>query len=198
MKYFSKNEFKAIVVIFAVLAVIAIPNFQAALRRARDMQRRQDLGSIHDALGAFHKDFGFFPPASEDGRIVACKGDNLEEAIKKASETEEFDLQAYFAGLRACRWGEDALIDASGQTDTKYLQTIYADPRLDSGISYKYVSNIERYQIFAYLEGEEEEIGHSDKIVARQLKCGSEICNFGRAYGATPLEKPLKEYQNGK
>ena len=57
-------------------------------------------------------------------------------------------------------------------------------------------------EIFGYknpvleLEGKGNEIGFDEAIIGRNLPCGEEICNFGRAFSVTPLDKSIQEYEN--
>lgn len=194
MRLFTKSELTAVIFTFIILFTFSYINFQASLRRARDSQRRDDLGTIYNALGEFQTDFGFYPPASTDGRIIACKGDNFDSVIQKLKTLPEFDLQVYLTGLKPCDWGWDSLSEFSeGKT---YLKTISSDPHHSLGVRYFYISNLNRFQIYSYLEGEKGEQGYNQGIVDRTIYCGNKICSFGRASGITPLEKSLEEYEN--
>ena len=102
----------------------------------------------------------------------------------------------FFKTLRGCDWGKDALRDVSDDSYEPYLKNIPNDPKAASGYSYLYISNTNRYQVYAYLEGQNTEVGYREGIVSRKLKCGSNVCNFGKAYGETPLEKSIEEYEN--
>ncbi len=70
------------------------------------------------------------------------------------------------------------------------------DPGTKKGYSYLYISNGKHYQIFASLEGAGDEDQYNPIVVARNLKCGDYVCNFGRASGNTPLDITLEEYEN--
>ena len=83
----------------------------------------------------------------------------------------------------------------TGHDAFSYLERIPSDPKHDEGARYYYVSNGRRFQIYASLEGRDED-EFSEAILARNLPCGKEICNFGLAYGKTPLDKSLEEYEN--
>lgn len=196
MKFFTKRELKGIGIILFFIFLASFTNFRVALRRARDAQRRADLGVISNALLKFQADFGFFPLNSDDGKIKACKPDNFQELLREASSKEPFDTGTYLKGLKPCEWGEDSLRDLSDDTYLPYLSTIPRDSRWDKGISYRYLSNERRFQIYTHLEGEESEIGYNQGIVKRQLNCGEEICNYGKVFGQTPLDKSIEEYEN--
>ena len=196
MKFFSKNEVVGVSVILSIIVVASLYNFRLALRRARDAERRSDLGSISNALSRYNDDFGFFPPGSPDGKIKACKGETFEEKIREISRKDPFYMNKFFEALEPCRWGIDGLRDLSDESYPPYLKVIPGDPKANEGIVYSYLSNTKRFQIFAYLEGEEKEEGYSRAIVERQILCGVKICNFGKVYGETPLDKSLEEYEN--
>jgi len=196
MKFFSKNEFIAVLSILAVVVIVSLFNFRIALRRARDAQRREDLGTIYNALGTYQSQFGFFPLGSTDGKIKACKPENFNELLEEFSKGVEFDTQGYLESLASCEWGASKLTDLGDVAQIPYLENIPQDPRTKVGISYFYISNGRRYQIYAYLEGEVNEIGYDASIVRRNLPCGNYVCNFGRADSITPLDKSLEEYEN--
>jgi hypothetical protein len=145
-------------------------------------------------LANYQKDFGFFPPSSPDGKILACKGTNFGSVPEGIPEGEKRDY--FFKTLRGCDWGVDLLTDVNDNSYTPYLAVIPKDPKAEEDYSYLYISNTNRYQLYAYLEGGKEEVGFRDGIVARELRCGTNICNFGKAYGDTPLEKSIEEYEN--
>lgn len=183
MKFFSKPELKALAVIFGLLVVVSLPNFIVSLRRARDAQRKADIGSIYEALNKYQADFGTFP-LSAGGKIAACAP---VEIIKQ----EPKDAVIF----SACNWGSDSLKDLSDDAYPAYLRIIPADPRAARGFGYYYLSNGNRYQIYGALEGESE-AEYDPEIIPRKLSCGTKICNFGKAYSRTPLDKSIEEYEN--
>jgi len=107
MKPFSKQELIGVTLIFIVVFGLTFIGLQASIRRSRDVQRKADLGAISDALHKFQEEFGFFPPS--DGRkIRACKGNNFNEILTEIKDTETFDRELFFQGLRACEYGVDS------------------------------------------------------------------------------------------
>lgn len=196
MKPFSKNELIGVASILTIIILLSLYNFRIALRRSRDTQRRSDLGQIANAIEKYQADFGFFPLSSEGGEIKACIPANFKELVEELSQKKEFDYEKYLTSLNLCTWGVDSLRDLADDSFTPYLSTIPKDPRNKDGFSYFYFSNSHRYQIYAYLEGGDTEIGYSSGIVGRNLNCGSQICNFGKAFSETPLEKSIEEYEN--
>jgi len=183
MNNFTKPEFKAILIIFACLVVISTPNFIVSLRRARDAQRKADIGSIQDALYRYQADFGSFP-LSAGGKIAACEPVSYKD----------------FGGIKtpvfsACDWGKDALRDLSDLSYPSYLKTVPNDPQKDRGYSYYYLSNGSSFQIYGSLEGKAED-EYDSAIIKRGLACGSKICNFGKGSGRTPLNISIEEYES--
>lgn len=196
MKPITKNEIVGVASILLIIGLLSLYNFRIALRRSRDVQRRSDLGQIANALEKYQVDFGFFPLSSEDGKIKACKPSNFDDLVEELAQKKEFDYQKYLTSLDPCKWGVDSLKDLADDSFPPYLSTIPKDPKHNDGIRYFYLSNNNRYQIYAYLEGESKEIGYNLGIVGRNLNCGSRVCAYGKAYAQTPLEKSLEEYEN--
>lgn len=176
MKFFSKSESKALFVIFAFLIFISTPNFIVSLRRARDAQRKADVGSIQDALYRYQADFGTFPLAV-DGKIAACQPVSYKEVA--GIKTPVFS---------PCDWGKSSLADLSDSSYPPYLKVI------PSG-SYHYFSNGSRFQIYGSLEGRSED-EYDESIIKRNISCGPSVCNFGKSSGRTPLNISIEEYED--
>lgn len=184
-KLFSKSETISLVIIFTILIVVSIPNFAASLRRARDQNRRDDLGAMEASLGGYFGDFDAFPLSSSDGKIMDCL---------KPGDAPYKDAKGFWVvNPISCEWGKDSLSNLiNGKT---YLTKLPIDPRSNDGISYIYLSNGQMYQLFTYMEGADEaEV--SQIVIARNLSCGNHICNVGRSYNcdiAKTLETCEKE-----
>lgn len=183
MKFFSKSEFKAVLIIFAGLIIISTPNFIVSLRRARDAQRKADIGSIQDALFRYQGDFGTFP-LSIVGKIAACEPVTFEEA--GGIKTPVFS---------PCDFGKASLADLADGSYPPYMKLIPDDPEASKGYSYYYFSNGSRFQIYGSLEGKGED-EYDDSIIKRAIACGEKICNFGKSSGKTPLDISIGEYEN--
>lgn len=183
MKSFSKEEKYALAIILGAIIIVSAPNFVISLRLSRDAQRKTDIGSIYSALNEFQADFGSFP-LSKNGQIAVCEP----VAKKVINGLETFDFSP-------CVWGKDSLKDLSDPAYPPYLKTLPQDPYFSRGVNYYYLSNGSRYQIYGALEGKGED-EYDEKIIARQLPCGNKICNFGKAFGKTPLDKSIEEYEN--
>ena len=76
-----------------------------------------------------------------------------------------------------------------------FLPAVPRDPESVNGVDYIYLSNGSRYQVYASLEDKKQD-EYEVNIEKRNISCGARICNFGRAYGETPLDKSLEEYEN--
>ena len=176
MKPFTKEEFLSLAIIFFVLAAVSIPNFAVSIERGRDTTRKNDFRSLVNTLNGYQENFGSFPLSSSDGRIVACLTPG--EAIK-------FDSFGNVINFIPCQWG----------SETPYLGNLPDDPQTKMDLKYFYVSNGRRYQIYGSLEDKNQD-EYDEAILKRNISCGIRICNYGRSYGATPLDKSLEEYEN--
>lgn len=185
MKFFSKKEASWILVILLLIFSASLYNFKLSLRRARDAQRKADLGAITNALNNYQDDFGFYPPSS-DGKIVACQ----RPSVEKPAETDKIDLLQIY---RSCEWGKDSFRDVFDPGYPPYLKVLPVDPHKTQDVSYLYLSNGSHFQLYVSLEGEDET---QAGIRARNLFCGVKICNFGKASGVMPLDKSIEEYEN--
>lgn len=185
MKFFTKEEIKKIGLILLILIGVSFFNFRGSLTKARNAQRNSDLTFIREKLEEFHSEVGYFPPAGGDGRIYACKGEGTVVNL----EFKRLENPA------PCRWGEDPLINYFSDTPKTILERIPVDPQNNEGVRYIYKSSQSRFQIYASLEGKAE-AEYNEKIAALKIKCGARICNFGKAFSDTPLDKTLQEYEN--
>ena len=194
MKPFTRNEALVVIGILLFTASITFYNLNISLRRARDAQRRSDLGAIANALNKYRDDFGFFPP-SKDGKLAACKSENFDAGWEEIKKDTKFDRDKYFAILVPCEWGKDALRDVTDDTYEPYLKIIPQDPKTDKGMSYLYLSNSARVQIYTHMEGGNVEIGYDEATVARNLECGKGfICSFGKSH-SVPLDRSIEDYE---
>jgi hypothetical protein len=184
MKRFTKSEIISIVIIFTVLIAVSIPNFIISLRRARDQVRRDDMGVMVYAFGQYQSDNETFPKSSPDGRIINC--------LSPGDKPVKNKLGNWVLNLIPCEWGVDAFSDLI--TGRVYRAILPRDPDYQKGAKYLYFSDGERYQIYAAMEGADEaEV--DPKIIARNLMCGSRVCNIGRFYNV-PIDISIEEYNN--
>lgn len=194
MKFFTKEESVVIALILFLIIVVSFGNFQLALRRSRDSDRKQDASRVASALRFYQEDFGFYPPSSKDGRIVACNKDGGQIEIdleEKEMSLEEQLLQIF----DPCEWGNDSLRDVTDPDYPPYMKGLPKDPQWEKGIKYVYRSNTRHFQLYVSLESEEEDEYNPD-IVEYGVMCGERVCNFGKSSGVVPLDKSLEEYEN--
>lgn len=178
---FTKKEFAVVSITLLGIMLATYLNLLTSFRRARDVQRKGDLGAIANALSAYQIDIASYP-ASEDGKIVACLGGFDENNVPQR---------------RACEWRIEGLRDIFYEDPNypAYINTLPGDPHYKKGVEYVYLSNGRHFQILSALEGEDEP-EFNPQIVARNIMCGTRVCNFGLADGQTPLEKSIEEYEN--
>lgn len=174
---FSKQELMAVTAILTVIGIATSANLSVALRRERDSQRKSDLWAIYDGLVSYQTATASFPQSFE-GKIVACFGGVDELGIPQAV---------------ACDWHRDALKNIF--TGDVYMENLPTDPHHNEGARYYYISNGRYFQIYAALEGSDED-EYNESIVARNIMCGNRVCNFGRGFMQTPLDKSIEEYEN--
>lgn len=185
MKPFTKSEVWGTIAIFLILIIISVPNFVLSLRRARDQVRRDDLGALVKSLDEYVSDFRELPPGSPDGRIMDCINPGEKVTVDKKGRL--------VANLRPCDWGKDAFIDLTPGSKRVYMPILPRDPDYNKGVTYLYLTDGARYQLFAYMEGGKDEADYDPGIVARNLMCGNKVCNVGRAYGV-PINISIEEY----
>ena len=195
MKFFSRKELTAILVILGLVILASYRNFQISLRRGRDAQRKTDITGLAKALDIYHQDFGFYPPSTEDGMIVAC-GDETTTVSMDILGKENLSLEEKLLEIfKPCEWAKGSLRDISDPDYPPYYTTLPADPIRKKGPEYRYISNTNRFQLYATLEGTDE-AEYDKEIVERGLMCGAVICNYGKASGQTPLEISIEQYEN--
>lgn len=177
---YSKNEaFIVAVIIFGIITATVV-NLKTSYRRSRNVTRKNDIRTIHDGLIAYRDDYANFPE-SDQGKIVACFG---------GVDTENNPQRVI------CEWARDPLPDLFNMNKAdNYLRTLPSDPKHIEGRRYLYLSNGRYFQLYGSLEGSDEDEYRQD-VVKRDLKCGDEICNFGRSSDNAPLEKSIEEYEN--
>lgn len=185
IKPFSKNEIKYVGGVLLVIFILSFFNFRISIRRARDNQRKNDLGTLQGSLEKYNQKTGIYPLSTEDGKIISCKDENT--IYDPKTDTWE--------NVKACEWGKDALYDFRDTELSYIMNPIPNDPKNLEGKKFVYLSNGKRFQLLGYLEGEDEP-EFNLKVKERKIDCGGVICNYGRASGSTPLDKSIEEYEN--
>ena len=168
----KKTETIFIVTVFLILSGMILFNFQSAKVKSRDQQRKNDLKRTYSALNAYLTEVGKFPSA-KDGKMVACNG-------------------------KPCEWGKDSLVFIDDLGNTRVYQDIIPqDPLQKDGFSYVYFSDLDQYQILAHLESTDDP-EYMPEVAARQIKCGTQIANYGVANSGTTLDKSVDEQAKPK
>lgn len=161
MRFFTKEELKALGIIFLVLLIIAIPNFLVSFQRGRDVDRKTDLGTIVLALASFKERFGYYPAGSENGKIVACLNQG---------EKPEYDIHKHVTNFKPCEWGDESV-----------MGKLPVDPSSTKGFSYYYKSDEKRYNIYTSLERRDQP-EYQEEVAKENIACGAKVCNFTRMY----------------
>ena len=187
MKPFTRSETIGLSVIFLILIIMSVPNFALSIKRSRDNTRKGDLGSLVAALAAYQRDFSSFPLSTPDGKIIACK--------RPEDKVEVDEKGNLIINLIPCEWGSSGIFDFTDESADPYVSPLPNDPQSRLGLTYFYISNGRRYQVYAHLESTDDD-QYDEKIAARNLPCGNGVCNTGRAHSHTPLDKSIEEYEN--
>lgn len=187
MHFFNKEELIAILFIFGILMIVSIPNFSLSIKRARDSSRKDDMGSLQAALDNYFADFGEYPKSTSDGRIIGCKAPG--SIVRRDAKGK------LLVDYVPCEWGKDSLVNPIDYSRKPYISPIPNDPQKLQGMTYFYISNGLRYQLYGSLEDTSQN-EYDKRIVARGISCGARRCNFGRASGNTPLDISIEEYED--
>jgi len=165
---FSKNEAVGVLLILISIVALTLINLQSSYRKSRDAQRKADVRSFYDRLQEFQADYGFYPE-SVDGQIKGCNPQTVNEELM----------------FEVC----------NSDNDSSYFSKLPTDPKTDEGFAYIYMSNQKHFQVYASLESVSED-EYNEDISRLNLNCGTQVCNFGRSDGKTPLDKSLETYEN--
>lgn len=167
VKGFTLVELLVVMGILGILVTLVGGSFRSSQIRGRDAQRKSDLRQVANALELFYNDFGHYPEADANGRILACPYD----------EGTEHGI---------CDWGIGKLVDMyyDGESITErtvYFKTLPKD--ILNGYSYFYRnpgSNNKKFQLFARLENTEDQdcMGGDCAVTSPSYLCGTVICNF--------------------
>lgn len=127
---FTLIELLVVISLIGILAVLVLPNLNAARERGRDAVRKSDLKNISSALRLYYNDFGRYP-TSASGAIVGCGTSGSESS---------------------CEWGQPFTID--NQT---YMTKLPADPLNNT---YKYTRiDADTYTLEGCLENKSDDKG---------------------------------------
>lgn len=125
--------------------------------------------------------------------LVIISIPNFALSIKRARDvTRKDDLFALEIALKAYEGEHREFPSGLGLLK---LNPMPNDPQQDRGVAYLYFTNGRTFQLYGSLELTNQD-EYDEKVVSRNLACGIWVCNFGRAYGNTPLDKSIEEYEN--
>ena len=148
----TKPELLAVILILLGITVVAGFNFSASEVKARDVQRKNDVSYIGDALKEYREDFRFYPK-SVDSKILGC-GSGLD----------------FFP----CEWGNPI----GRLRDPDFGGPLPQDPLSSEGYRYVYLSNRQDIQVLGHLERKDTD-EYNEDIEERGIMCGTKVCNFG-------------------
>uniref|UniRef100_Q31J24 Type II secretion system core protein G n=1 Tax=Hydrogenovibrio crunogenus (strain DSM 25203 / XCL-2) TaxID=317025 RepID=Q31J24_HYDCU len=115
---FTLIELMVVVVILAILAAIAVPQFMDRPDEARIVKAKQDISSLSSALQLYKLD-NYRYPTTEQG---------LEALVKKpTAEPDAPNWKPYMQQLPKDPWGQDYLYLSPGEKGDFDLYTLGAD-----------------------------------------------------------------------
>ena len=186
MIFFNKRETVWITVIFIFLLLASYVGYTDAKKRERDITRLLDFGNTVTAIEAYKRDFDSYPLSDDDGRLIACIGEDTDYLRDKNGN---FVVSAAGKPIRTdlipCEWGKDPLME------DMYLEILPEDTQTKDGVKYVYISDGENFQLFGSYETKEMP-DYSEKLKVQNRDCGTRLCNFGRASKDITLDKLLK------
>lgn len=173
---------KTILVYFVLpLAIVIVANlrgFAVSYARMRDIQRNLDVGFLVNGLVQYRSDYGHFPEATDDGRIIACRGETtgLAKTPDNKMIFEPGASKPKVKNLVACDWGVGYLGEPLDENAPRYVSILPKDPLTNKGVVYKYVSDQESFSLYAFFEINQD-IGYDKSI---KVWCGTKRCNLVR------------------
>ncbi|MBU2036271.1 prepilin-type N-terminal cleavage/methylation domain-containing protein [Patescibacteria group bacterium] len=176
-KGFTLVELLVVMAILGVLVTLIGTAFRTAQARGRDAQRKSDLKQIANALELFFNDYGFYPPADGQGKIMACPYEKGGDGI-------------------ACNWGVSKFVDVYPGTATErtmYFKKVPDDPVTGYDYYYRLPSgNSKKFQLFARLENSQDQdcLGGDCLNSPVSYQCGNNItCNFSITSSNTSFDE---------
>ena len=146
------------VAIIMIISTAGLANFTFSRQKARDTQRKSDLGQITRALEIYANDLGSYPLDDDNGMIVGC-GDS--------------------STIVVCEWGDVFSIDHNGATQV-YMAKLPGDPKNDA--NYYYVSDDGNdFMLYSTLENDNDPYCRDDLGIVADcgLECNYEVTSAG-------------------
>ena len=182
MNFFNRKEISFIAIVLLVIFTISLFSYWASFRRERDFERSSDITNTKKAIMKFYNDFGFYPPSTDDGEILACVDEAKQADYYNITRVMKIDkMNGYhflIENARACKWGVDPLLKITDTNYPAYITLIPTDPKIDKGRQYYYSSDGKSFEIYGSFEGSSLS-AIDDVILEKKVMCGNEFCNFG-------------------
>jgi len=161
-----------------IVIVANLRGFAISYARMRDIQRNLDVGFLVNGIKQYKSDYGLFPEAISDGRIVACRGETTGFAKTDGNQMifEPGATKPKIKNLVPCDWGVGYLGDPLDSNAPRYVSILPKDPLADKGVVYRYVSDGESFALYAHFEINRD-IGYDKSI---RVQCGTKRCNLVR------------------
>ena len=176
-KGFTLVELLVVMAILGVLVTLIGTSFRSAQLRGRDAQRKSDLKQIATALELFFNDYGFYPLADGEGKIMACP---YEKGV----------------GGVPCRWATGKFVDIFPTTATErtiYFKKLPDDPVIGYDYYYRLPDggNNKKFQLFAKLENSQDQdcLGGDCLNSPVDYQCGNVTCNFSLTSSNTSFDE---------
>lgn len=178
------KESLRVFLVFLLVLVVSFYGFSEAKKRERDVKRNADISLVAQALEAYRQAFGYYPEVSDDGRIIACAGEDT-KVLKDQNGLgvrEPGAVRDKLVNLVPCDWGKDALRDALDGNYPAFLEIIPQDPLSDKGYSYRYEFKDGKYYVYVSYETRRMP-DYNKNILLQKIKCGIVFCNAARSNG---------------
>lgn len=120
-------ELLVVISIIATLTAILLPNFMGARERARDAQKKQDLGAIKNALRLYYNDNQSYPPDTTDlspylnSYMPSILGIGFTYIYTQTNTGDGFTIKAETEATKAEENGRSQVVCGVGTTDSRYF-----------------------------------------------------------------------------
>lgn len=155
---FTLIELLVVITILSLLATIAFGQYTMSQLKARDAQRKGDIGNVARALEMYYNDHQLYPTSDGVGRMEVDTG----------------------AGVVSLDWGEEFATDL-----VIYMKVLPQDPTVNSGnLGYCYESTGGTagtyYKLFVKLENDQDKDFDANRTPAVDYIClGDDEYNYG-------------------
>lgn len=153
---FTLMEILIVIALLGIIASLSLGSYTTAQRKGWDVQRKQNLEGLRQALELYYNDHGKYPPADfSNGQIRSCDG-------------------------VSCSWGGGPMNDVS---DTLYMRQLPKDPRDKNWYYYRTDLGQSTFQVYTCLENTQDpkrtENGFSGTNCGTCIETDPSLCNYG-------------------